>query len=254
MKWTRHLNPPLFWTSIVFIGLAIIFAISSLIDERTVLGIPLWYKPLKFAISIAVYTITLAWLVPYASSNRVKNAVVYGTILSMVIEIILIAMQAARGTLSHFNYEDVFGFVVYAVMGVFIVMAALLLIWLGVHLSRNRPQSWTPSFALAVSLAILLSTVGSVVGGYMSTQTGHTVGAPDGGPGLPLLSWSTLYGDWRVAHFIGLHALQLFLLVGWWTRVWRQAKGLLWLLFTIFSAFFTYVVWMTISGVSIFQG
>ena len=103
MKWTRHLNPPLFWTSIVFIGLAIIFAISSLIDERTVLGIPLWYKPLKFAISIAVYTITLAWLVPYASSNRVKNAVVYGTILSMVIEIILIAMQAARGTLSHFE-------------------------------------------------------------------------------------------------------------------------------------------------------
>jgi hypothetical protein len=253
MKWTKNFNPPLFWTALVFVGLAIIFAISSFIDERLVLGIPLWYKPFKFAISIAIYTITLAWLVPYANSTRVKNVVVYGTILSMAIEIILITMQAARGIKSHFNYEDVFGIVVYAVMGVFIVFATVLLVWLGLHLWRNRPNSWTPSVALAVSMAIFLSTVGSVVGGYMSTQTGHTVGAPDGGPGLPLLSWSTLHGDWRIAHFLGLHALQLFLLVGWWTRTWRQAKMLLWLLFSIFSAFFIYVVWMTISGMSIFQ-
>ena len=50
----------------------------------------------------------------------------------------------------------------------------------------------------------------------MGAKMAHTVGAADGAKGIPFFNWSISYGDLRIAHFIGMHALQILPLLAWY--------------------------------------
>jgi hypothetical protein len=187
---------------------------ASLLDDRTVTGLNAWVKPMKFAVSIGLYLWTVAWLLGELRGPRWGRAVIrWATTVAMTAEMLLIGMQAARGTTSHYNIATAFDGAVFSWMGVMIMVNTLAATLLFVLFCR--PLTRVPrAYAWGIRLGVLVFVVGSLEALAMIFRQAHTVGLPDGGPGLPLVNWSTRGGDLRIAHLLGLHALQAFPLAG----------------------------------------
>ncbi len=185
-----------------------VLGVAMIFDQTQVLGINRWIKPMKFFISVAIFLWTIAvFFYHLPGRERMKRFVTRSMMIIFFVELIAVMTQALRGVTSHFNISTPFDGAVYAVMGIAIVANTLLVAYLlFVYLKSDVPLP--APVVLGMRLGLFIFLIGSVQGGYMSSQAGHAVGAPDGGPGLPVVNWSTVAGDLRVAHFIGLHALQ----------------------------------------------
>ena len=227
----RGANAPLAWTGWANVGLALLALALLPLDHRHVSGALVWLKPLKFSLSIMLYAWTLAWLLaslPAAAQGAVRT-IGWGVALSMAVEQAVIFTQAARGTTSHYNVASGLDGALFGLMGLFILVNTVLTVWALYLVWHYQPQG-SAGYVWGVRLGLLVFMVGSVLGGIMIRHAQHTVGAPDGGPGLPGLGWSTRAGDLRIAHFLGMHALQVLPLLGWALSSWspRLATSLTW--------------------------
>lgn len=197
--------------------IAVVFAALIFIDSRQLLGISAWVKPLKFAVTSFVYLGTLALFARHLpdSLDETKGNRAAWIISAMIFgEVFFIGLQSARGVTSHFNQKTAIDGIVYSVMGVMIIINTVVFIRMMRHFFRG-PQKISGSYLAGIRWGSVLFVIGSVVGGVMSGINRHTIGVPDGGPGLPLVNFSTVAGDLRVAHFLGLHALQILPFFGW---------------------------------------
>ena len=227
----HRVNPALSWTGWLNVALAALALGLLLVDHRLVAGAPAWLKPLKFALSITAFAWTLGWLLADlpAPAQRSVQLLSWGVALSMAVEQAVIFTQAARGTTSHYNGSSGLNAALFGLMGIFIAVNSLMTTW-ALYLAWHYQPHGPASYVWGLRLGLLLFLIGSVLGGFMIHNMQHTVGAPDGGPGLPGLGWSTRAGDLRVAHFLGMHALQALPLLGWALSrsLPQQATALTW--------------------------
>jgi hypothetical protein len=213
------------------------------VDHRLITGAPAWLKPAKFAISVSIYCFTFVWMLGFVENRpRLVRLVANVTAGSLIVEMAVIVTQAARGTTSHFNQTTALNTALWFTMGAFIVLVWVMNLLLAIALLLQRMPDRT--FAWSLRLGLLISAIGMAIAFFMVTPRpeqaariaagygphivgAHSVGVADGGPGLPVLGWSTVGGDLRVAHFVGLHALQVLPFLGW---LLTRRKGVLGLL------------------------
>lgn len=210
----RHRDPLLFWTGAAMLLLLVVATLLSIGDTRQILGVSPWLKPIKFMVSIAIFLWTVAWFMPETRPVPRLQAAVRWTIAgAMAIEIVLIVMQAIRGTTSHFNVATPFDGAVFGLMGTAIIAntaAMALFLWI---IRRDTPPH-RAGYLWGIRAGLVLFLFGSLQGYVMIANMGHAVPGPDGGPGLPFVNWATDQGDLRAAHFVSLHGLQGLPLLG----------------------------------------
>lgn len=239
----RRESPILFWitvTSFLFAGVCLG---GLVVDDRMLMGVNVWLKPLKFSISTGIYILTLGYIITlYPYSKRKKwyiNGIVSWT---MIIELAIIVYQGARGVQSHYNMSSAFDGILYGSMGILVGVNVIIMILFIIDTIRLKLKT-EKSIQWAILIGWLVVFFGSWVGGQMIGQLAHNVGVADGGAGLPLLNWSTIAGDLRVAHFFGLHGIQIIPLFALWlVKKWKVPTKNQIIVVTIFGLF--YAAWI----------
>jgi hypothetical protein len=245
-------NPVLSWPAWLHVVLLLGALLLVPFDNRLVTGVNPWIKPAKFAISGAIYLWSLGWLLADlpAPAQRAVRCISWGVAAAMMVELAVIYVQAARGTTSHYNGSSALNAVLFSLMGIFIMLNTGLIAWALRLTWQYRPHG-PAAYGWGMRLGLLLFLVGSLVGGMMIRLSAHTVGAPDGGSGMLGLGWSTRAGDLRIAHFLGLHALQVVPLVGWLLAryVPQRAVTGTWLFALAYATFVGLLFWQAMQGV-----
>ncbi|MGH9767527.1 MAG: hypothetical protein ACREAB_08855 [Blastocatellia bacterium] len=208
-------NRLLAYSGLCYVALFAALAVTAVFDSTQILGVNRWFKPVKFAISIAIFQWTMGWLMAHLQGKEeIVNRISLGFVITMLAEIVPIVGQAARGESSHFNQSSAFGIAIFAFMGLMIVINTLLACYV-LNLFFTTPVNISKSYLWGIRLGLIVFILGSAEGGVIALMMRHTVGAPDGGPGLPFSNWSTRAGDLRVAHAVALHALQAIPFAGY---------------------------------------
>jgi len=192
------------------------FAVTGIFtDGRELMGINIWIKPTKFILTAIIVLWTMAWyFMAYPFQEKTKTILSIAAAVLMLIENILISLQAFRGVLSHYNDQSVFDIMVFSLMGTSIGLFTFLAFCIFIK-SFSFKLKFSTAMKWSFRIAWFAFLFASAVGGSMVAENGHTIGVEDGGPGIPFFNWSTEGGDLRIAHFFGLHAIQIIPFVSW---------------------------------------
>lgn len=184
-----------------------------------------WIKPMKFALSFATFTWTTSlFLQQLAMPKWLRHAARQTMVASITVEMLCLSAQAWRGAAPGASTTD---WLIQQMTTAMVSVNTAILVGLLAAFCGKRERIWIADHAtvLAIRFSIVIFLIGNAVGGYMLARGSHTVGASDGGPGLPFLNWSTIAGDLRIAHFIAIHAIQIVPLFAWllWQMTPRPA-------------------------------
>lgn len=198
--------------------------VAALLDRRRLDGAPVWVKPIKFTISLGIYTVTLAWLESMVTKPSLRRVGWWAGAVgaaACTFEMGLITVQAARGRRSHFNVATPLDSRLYLMMGLALPAFYGVTLVIGVLAAVFSRPTGDRSLVWALRSGLVIGVSGLTVGFAMGRPTpaqraalhpsmvgSHSVGGDDPSGGLPFLGWNTQHGDLRVAHFIGMHALQ----------------------------------------------
>ena len=193
-----------------FLSIILIF-----VTDTQVHGINAWIKPFKFWLSSVIFSWSMGWFMFHLPQQTTVSIFSWTVVAVLTFELVYISFKASIGDTSHFNVSTGFNSIMWAMMGLSISLMTLFTLYIG-FLFFKGSFGLEPGYLWGIRLGIMMFVVFAFEGGLMGAKLSHTVGGMDGSPGLPLVNWSKVHGDLRIAHFLGMHALQILPLIGFY--------------------------------------
>ncbi|WP_228458343.1 hypothetical protein [Chryseobacterium hagamense] len=177
-------------------------------------GVNAWYKPAKFALSMGIFSLTMGWYTGYLSYKYI-HLYNWSLVFLLGFEVLYVTIQASRGQLSHYNVRSALYTSLTVAMAISAIAATLYTGYIGVLFCMGDFNELPGYYLWAIRLGIFLFVVFALEGAVIGANGSPRVG--DGGGGaVPFLNWSLTYGDLRIAHFVGMHALQILPLLAFY--------------------------------------
>jgi hypothetical protein len=223
-------QPVLFIFAALHVAMMVPTLAALLADTRTFNGINVWIKPLKFQSSVAIFLATIALYWPLMDKadreNRLVHAAVWFVSLASLFEVAYITYRGSLAEASHYNISTPATALMYSLMGIAILATTAVSGWFGWLILRARDAVAKPDVRFAIGVGLIAGLIlGSFPAIYMSSALSHWVGGvQNDANGSILFGWSRTGGDLRVAHFIGLHAMQGIPLIGFLATRFTPAR------------------------------
>lgn len=200
-------NETLFYFGLLCFVFAMIFLLLAKTTTTQVYQVNAWYKPFKFAFSTFTFAWAMAWYCHYLPSFSIQGFN-WTLIVLLGFEIIYISAMAAQGKESHYNVSSPFFSLMFSMMALAATLVTLYSAYVGflffLHDFPDLPTYYLWAIRMGIMLFVIFSFEGFLMGGKMS----HSVGLVNDNSNIFILGWSKTVGDLRVAHFLGMHALQ----------------------------------------------
>jgi len=165
-----------------------------------------WRKPILFGESFGLTALTVAWVMTFLPRRGWLGwPLAVGLGLANCAEVLWVSFQQWRGVPPHFNDNTVFDANLFALAGVMILVAGLVIV--AVTLLSWVALQAAPSLAWAIRAGLLLLVAGQVFGLLIIRNDGPVFGAAGamkvphalalhGAQVLPLLAWLLLFTRW----------------------------------------------------------
>jgi len=214
-------NEYLFYFGLLCVILSIVCIVLTKSTSTQLHGVNAWFKPFKFAVSIGLFSWTMAWYCHYLSNFNVTPF--NWTVITLFgFELVYIIFQASKGQLSHFNISTPTYSLLYSLMGLAATLVTLYTAYIGLLFFTQSFPKLPNYYVWSIRLGILIFVIFSFEGGLMGSRMNHSVGAINDNSNWWIVGWSKTVGDLRVSHFIGMHALQLLPLLSFY--VFKNTK------------------------------
>lgn len=198
----------LFYFGLFCLVLSLIFLVLSRVNTTQLYGVSAWFKPFKFAFSIFLFVWAMGWYCHYLLDFN-QSLFNWSVVVLLGFEIVYIAIMSAQGTPSHYNLTSPIFSLLFSLMALAASLVTLYTAYVG-WLFFTQALDYLPDYYLwSIRLSIIIFVLFAFEGFLMGSRLSHTVGLVNDNSDLFVVGWSKKVGDLRIAHFIGMHALQL---------------------------------------------